>query len=109
MDDRRAPYLQVADALRAAIRRGEYAPGDRLHTVNELADQYGVAKMTMQRAIAELREEGLIVSWQGRGTFVRDRAEASESPGEDESGYGQIMRRLDQMCDQMQQVEDRLA
>jgi DNA-binding GntR family transcriptional regulator len=109
MDDRRAPYLQVADALRAAIRQGTFAPGDRLPTVTELAEQYGVAKMTVQRAVSELREEGLVMSWQGRGTFVRDRTDAPPSRNEDEVTYEAIMQRLDTMCDEMQQLGDRLS
>ncbi|WP_089005777.1 winged helix-turn-helix domain-containing protein [Micromonospora viridifaciens] len=58
-------WQQVADALRAAIRDGVTPPGDRLPTVAELAEQYGVAKMTVQRALTDLRAEDLIVSWQG--------------------------------------------
>src|SRR5690349_2494332 len=99
MDDRRAPYLQVADALRASIHDGAYAPGDRLPAVAELAERYGVAKMTVQRAVAELRKEGLVISWQGRGTFVRDR---STTGTDAESPYEAIMRRLDAMHDEMQ-------
>lgn len=109
MDDRRAPYLQVAEALRVAIRQGTYEPGARLPTVTELAEQYGVAKMTVQRAVTALRDEGLVMSWQGRGTFVRDRTYTPDVPAEEEPTYAAIMRRLDSMCDEMQQLGDRLA
>jgi DNA-binding transcriptional MocR family regulator len=47
----------------------------RLPTRNELAKTYDVAPMTVQNALRELREEGLIVSRQGRGVFVRERTE----------------------------------
>jgi DNA-binding GntR family transcriptional regulator len=40
----------------------------------ELARQYGVAPMTIQQALRELRNEGLVIAWQGRGVFVRDEA-----------------------------------
>jgi len=71
-DDQRLPYQQIADTLRAEIRSGNLRPGDRLPTVVALGDRFGVAKMTAEKALKELREEGLIVSWQGRGTFVRE-------------------------------------
>lgn len=74
-DDPRPPYLQVANALRAAILTKQLQPGDRLPSGNELAQRYGVARMTIQQALRLLREDGLIVSRQGSGVFVRARTE----------------------------------
>lgn len=74
-DDPRPPYVQVANALRAAILTKKFAAGDKLPSRNELARTYNVAPMTVQNAIRELRDEGLIVSRQGSGVFVRDRTE----------------------------------
>lgn len=74
-DDPRPPYQQVAHALRAAILTRTFAPGDRLPSLNELSERYGVARMTVQQAMRILREEGLIVSRQGSGVFVRERTE----------------------------------
>lgn len=76
-DDSRAPYLQVAGLLRAGILTGRYAPGDRLPSGPELATQLGVARMTVQQAIRLLRSEGLVVSRQGSGVFVRERTQRS--------------------------------
>ncbi|TWG22790.1 regulatory GntR family protein [Micromonospora palomenae] len=106
MDNRRPPYQQVADALRAAIRDGLYAVGDRLPTVAELAEQYGVAKMTVQRALADLRAEDLIVSWQGRGTFVRSRS--GETDAASTTVHDEIMKRLDSMHDELARLDERL-
>jgi DNA-binding transcriptional regulator YhcF (GntR family) len=72
-DDPRPPYQQVANALRAAILTRKLAPGEKLPSGNELAQRYGVARMTIQQAIRLLRDEGLIVSRQGSGVFVRER------------------------------------
>jgi len=72
-DDPRPPYQQVANALRAAILTRKLAPGEKLPSGNELAVRYGVARMTVQQAIRLLRDEGLIVSRQGSGVFVRER------------------------------------
>jgi DNA-binding transcriptional regulator YhcF (GntR family) len=74
-DDPRPPYVQVANALRAAILTKKFTPGDKLPSRNELAKTYNVAPMTVQNALRELREEGLIVSRQGSGVFVRERTE----------------------------------
>jgi DNA-binding transcriptional regulator YhcF (GntR family) len=72
-DDPRPPYQQVANALRASILTRKLAPGEKLPSGTELAQRYGVARMTVQQAIRLLRDEGLIVSRQGSGVFVRER------------------------------------
>ena len=72
-DDPRPPYQQVANTLRAAILTRKLAPGEKLPSGSELAQRYGVARMTVQQAIRVLRDEGLIVSRQGSGVFVRER------------------------------------
>jgi DNA-binding transcriptional regulator YhcF (GntR family) len=74
-DDPRPPYVQVANAIRAAILTKKFASGDKLPSRQELAKAYNVAPMTVQNALRELREEGLIVSRQGSGVFVRERTE----------------------------------
>lgn len=74
-DDPRPPYVQVANALRAAILTKKFQSGDKLPSRQELAKTYNVAPMTVQNALRELREEGLIVSRQGSGVFVRERTE----------------------------------
>jgi len=74
-DDPRPPYVQVANPLRAAILTRTFQPGDRLPSRAELARRYNVAPMTVQSALRELRDEGLIVSRQGSGVFVRERTE----------------------------------
>lgn len=74
-DDPRPPYQQVANALRAAILTRTFKPGDKLPSGPELAKRYGVARMTVQQAVRILRDEGLIVSRQGSGVYVRERTE----------------------------------
>lgn len=65
------PHRQIADQLRERIRRGDWAPGERLPAIPVLADMYGVAKQTVQRTIDQLRVEGLLITKPGSGTFVR--------------------------------------
>jgi DNA-binding GntR family transcriptional regulator len=61
----------VADDLRAEVERGELT--DRLPGEHELADQYGVSRDTIRRAIQELVSENRLVVLHGRGTFVKQR------------------------------------
>ena len=74
-DDPRPPYQQVANVLRAAILTRTFKPGEKLPSGPELSKRYGVARMTVQQAIRVLRDEGLIVSRQGSGVYVRERTE----------------------------------
>ncbi|MGH4002236.1 MAG: GntR family transcriptional regulator, partial [Pseudonocardiaceae bacterium] len=74
-DDSRPPYQQIAAALRAAILTHAIGAGEKLPSQAELAAEYGVAGMTVQRALSILKEQGLIVSRQGSGAFVRHRTE----------------------------------
>jgi DNA-binding GntR family transcriptional regulator len=71
-NDPRPPYVQIADELRRAIRAGETKPGERVQSGRELAKRFGVAAMTVHNALNLLKDEGLLVSWQGRGVFVAD-------------------------------------
>ena len=59
--------------LRAAILTRKLEPGERLPSQADLAERYGVARMTIQQSLRILREEKLIVSRQGSGVFVRER------------------------------------
>ncbi|TCC11268.1 GntR family transcriptional regulator [Kribbella soli] len=74
-NDTRPPYRQVATALRAGILTQKFTAGEKLPSQQELATQYGVARMTIQQALKVLRDEGLIVSRVGSGVYVRDRAD----------------------------------
>jgi GntR family transcriptional regulator len=64
----------LARLLEQQIQAGEYAAGDRLPTVRDLAERYRVNKNTAARAYRRLEEHGLIVMARGRGAFVRDRS-----------------------------------
>jgi len=66
-------YAQFAGYLRQRIESREIAPGSRLPSLHELAAAYGVARVTVRQAVQFLVMEGLLVSSQGRGTYVVDR------------------------------------
>ncbi len=65
------PYRQIAASLRQRIRAGEWAAGEKLPSIPALAEGFEVAKQTIQRAIDQLRVEGLLITRPGSGTYVR--------------------------------------
>ena len=69
----RLMYEQVAEHIAARIEAGELEPGRKLSPERELAAEYGVAYNTMRSAMQVLRDRGLIVTMQGRGTYVAER------------------------------------
>ncbi|MFI1581806.1 GntR family transcriptional regulator [Embleya sp. NPDC020630] len=74
MPDRDAPlFRRIADDLRASILSGELAPGARLPSENDLKDRYGTTRATVRKSLALLKADGLLISNQGKGVFVRPR------------------------------------
>lgn len=65
-------YRQLSALLREDIRKGRYPRGTRLPSLNELKGLYRVNKITVLKALAELREEGLIYSVAAQGTYVAE-------------------------------------
>jgi len=61
---------QVARDLEADIESGALPPDTRLPSEAELAEQYGVARITVRSAIAMLRDAGKVVTVHGRGSFT---------------------------------------
>jgi len=74
-DSTSSPYKTVAADLRAAIRCGALAPGDKLPPVAELAKRYRVAVGTAHRALALLSEAGEVRVSRGHRAVVTSRAE----------------------------------
>src|SRR5215210_6364239 len=62
---------RVYESLRRSIADGELPPGTKLPAHTELAQQYGVAPLTMRMVLGRLAARGLVSLEQGRGTFVR--------------------------------------
>jgi len=63
-------YGQVAVLMRTRIERSEWSVGAQIPTVDELAREYGVARITVRQALDELAGQGLISRGRGRGTLV---------------------------------------
>jgi GntR family transcriptional regulator, transcriptional repressor for pyruvate dehydrogenase complex len=69
-----AAYEHVVERLRRSIWLGQVVPGDRLPSERELAEAFGVSRVTIREALRVLQGEGLIKSRRGNGggTVIRD-------------------------------------
>jgi GntR family transcriptional regulator len=65
-------YIQIASALRQRVESGYWQPRQKISTLEELEQEFEVARVTVRLAIELLEEEGLVHRQQGRGTFVAD-------------------------------------
>jgi GntR family transcriptional regulator, transcriptional repressor for pyruvate dehydrogenase complex len=67
----------VTDRLRGLIHRGELGPGDRLPPERALADELGIARVSLREALAQLQQEGYLTARRGAlgGTFVTELVE----------------------------------
>lgn len=66
-------YVQLAGILRDMITSGELQPRAPLPSESYLQQEQGVSRGTVRMAVRILRDEGLVVTIGGRGTFVRAR------------------------------------
>lgn len=71
------PFEQVRVQLTALIESGRLAPGERLPSVRQLADDLDLAAGTVARAYKELEGAGLVTTARGAGTRVAARPEAA--------------------------------
>lgn len=98
------PYARVKQFLKDGLARGRWPPGALMPSEAELVAQFGVSRMTVNRAIRELQAEGLVERAQGVGTFaaplhrvastltIRDLHEEIESRGQHHSAEVQLAR-----------------
>jgi len=73
--DRRPMYLQLIEQIRRRIAVGDWLPGQEIPSIRALAASTRVSVITVKRAFLELERAGLIVTRQGRGTFVADNVD----------------------------------
>lgn len=73
-------HRQLFLALREQIRRGVYAAGDSIPNEEQLCQAFGVSRITVRRAVADLVDEGWLEKRLGRGTFVKAMPARSSAP-----------------------------
>ncbi|WP_265416596.1 FadR/GntR family transcriptional regulator [Alkalihalobacillus deserti] len=64
-------YEIVAESLTDMIKNGEFLPGDRLVSVQQLAEDFDVGRSAIREALSALKAVGLVNIKQGEGTFVK--------------------------------------
>lgn len=107
-DDPRTESEQAADILRQEIVNGAIPPGAHVGSVRDLATRFKISGMTVQRALAILREDGLITTT-SRGSYARDPRQATE-PQEANAGvnFPEVLRQLEHLTSQVSDLRSRI-
>lgn len=71
MPDDPPAYLRIAADIRARVAAGELQPGDKVPSVAQLVERYGLSTSSVRAAIDRLQAEGLVERRRGSGTYVR--------------------------------------
>lgn len=103
------PAQVIADDLRRDILSGRLAAGNKLPSFDDLADRHNVDRNTAGRAVARLREEGLVYTQHGRGTFVLDITDRPELTSSPEVVLPQVLEKLSELHDHIGRLETRIA
>lgn len=78
-EDRQPLHVAISEQLKAHIESGKYEPGQRLPSEFDLGEMFGVSRTTIRRAIANLIQQGLVTTQQGKGIFVTEQHKISFS------------------------------
>lgn len=73
-------YKQLRQLILDQIGQGKLVPGEKISTENSLADQFQVSRTTIRRSLKGLENEGLIVRFPGKGTFISEGLDKSQNP-----------------------------
>lgn len=73
--DPRPMYQQIIDQITTRVMAGDWAPGQALPSIRELAAGSGVSVITVKRAYDELERLGVIATRHGKGSVVAERAD----------------------------------
>jgi DNA-binding GntR family transcriptional regulator len=63
-------YVQIAEYIAADIKAGRLKPGYAIPSETQMVQEFGVARDTARRAVAFLRDQGMVKTIPHRGTFV---------------------------------------
>lgn len=72
-------HLAISEKLRSQIFAQQYSPGEQLPSEHQLMEQFGVSRITVRRAIANLVNQGLVISQRGKGVFVKAQQKVTRS------------------------------
>lgn len=72
-------HLTISERLSEQILNGQYLPGEQLPSEHQLMLQFEVSRITVRRAIANLVNQGLVITYKGKGVFVKERRKVTRS------------------------------
>lgn len=97
-------YLRVANAIWEEIKKRGLEPGTKLTPTRELAQQFGVAEMTIGRAISFLRDQGVVQTTK-RGTFVLDPEGLRPEGGDLAGQVAELKEQVRNLTDRVTAIE----
>ena len=103
--DRRPIYEQVVEKIQLLIVRGVLAPNSQLPSVRKLATELSINPNTIQRAYAELEQQGFIYPVKGRGNFVSPDVELIQKQKE---YYFKDLKKVVRLCKKLAISKDEL-
>jgi len=78
--DPRPMYQQIMGRVRQLVAMGDWAPGQQMPSIRQLAVALQISVITVKRAYLELEREGVIVTRQGKGSMVAEQPGVSMRP-----------------------------
>ena len=87
-------YKIIFDDLLEKIQNGQYEIGSRLPSEKELAEEYGVSRITSKKALEMLSDRGLVTRKPGKGTFVMNQAMADSIDEDSEPETREIQKNI---------------
>jgi GntR family transcriptional regulator len=108
--DKRPMYLQIIEQIKERIAVGDWAGGQAIPSIRQLAADLQVSVITVKRAYLELEREGVIVTHQGKGSHVASTPGLGASLREQEltQHLEQVMRIATQLGIEQRELEERL-
>jgi DNA-binding transcriptional regulator YhcF (GntR family) len=82
--DPRPLYLQIKEQIRHRVALGDWTAGYEIPSIRALAAELRVSVITIKRAYLELEHEGVIITRQGKGSFIAELNGVEKSPLHDE-------------------------
>ncbi|WP_328768627.1 winged helix-turn-helix domain-containing protein [Streptomyces sp. NBC_00286] len=101
----RAAYLQIADEIKQRIHDGKLSPGDKIPSEATLMTDHSVSRTVARQAISRLREDGYVISHQGKGSFVAVPSEDRERRSPE---FTQITEHLDEVLRDVRKLTARM-
>lgn len=102
-----AAYQRVVEAIKEKIRSGSLSPGDRLPGNRGLAEQYGVALGTAQKALLVLQDEGWLTATPSVGVFVSEKQPSADDDADVAKALAELKAEVAELARRVEALERR--